>query len=684
MIAAPRSILLIAAGLVAAVSVVYFNSGRGAFVFDDHAAILENASIRRLWPLTEALSPPAGGLAVSGRPVVNLSLAFNYAWGGMNPAGYHVVNGVIHALAALVLFGVVRRTWAKRSQVENEATLLAGGVALLWALHPLQTAAVTYVVQRAESLAGLFYLLVLYGFVRATEGMRVPGSEFRVPGLETGDSRVNRRQLGTRNPEPGTPKPEPGPARAGARRWLVLSVGACVLGVATKETLVTAPLVVLLYDRTFVAGSFHAAWSRRRAYYLALAGTWLLLCAWMAGADGRGGTVGFAAGVSPWRYLLTQAEALVLYLKLAVWPHPLVFDYGERLVSGLAEVWPQALSVVALLAGTVVALWRRPTIGFVGAWFFLMLAPTSSIVPIASHTIAEHRMYLPLAAVIVALAVGAQTLLRRRSVGLWLIGLSVGAGALTMARNATYRTEVALWSDTVAKVPTNARAQANLAQALLESGRPAEAATAYETAVQLQPESADLRANLGQVYARLGRSAEAVEQGEAAVRLAPANGIARVNLAEALAQVGRVDEAVAHLAEVRRLQPEAADVAQALADALVQQAQARVRQGRLDDARAAVEEALRVMPGHVEALFTRGNLAAATQDFAPAAEDYRQALALAPDHVGARNNLANVYLVTGRTREAIETYREVLRLRPDDRSVRENLERAEALSGAKR
>lgn len=642
MVAAPRSVPLVALGLLAAVAMAYFNSVGGVFVFDDHAAILENPSVRRLWPLTEALSPPPGGLAVSGRPLVNLSLAFNHALGGTQPAGYHVANAAIHGLAALLLFGIVRRTWTRIGRTERDATFLAGGVALLWALHPLQTAAVTYVVQRAESLAGLFYLLVLYGFVRATETAE---------------------------------------RTASARRWLALSVGACLLGMATKETMATAPVMVLLYDRTFAGGSFRAAWRQRRGYYLALAGTWLLLLGLIFGTAGRGGTVGWAAGISPWRYLLTQAEALTLYLRLAVWPDPLVFDYGERLVSGFAAVWPNALLVVALLAGTAVALRRWPVAGFLGAWFFLVLAPTSSVVPIASHTIAEHRMYLPLAVVIVGLAVMADRWLGRRA-PLGLLALAIGAGALTMARNATYRSEAELWADTVKKAPANARAQANLGQALLETGRLAEAATAYETAARLQPRSAELRANLGQVYARLGRGAEAVEQGEAAVGLAPENAVAHLNLATALAQLGRLDEAVGHFAEARRRQPGDAGVAQAWADARVQQAQARARQGRLDDARGAVEDVLREVPDHVEAWFMRGNLAAAAQDFERAVAAYRHALALAPDHVGARNNLANVFLVTGRTRDAIDAYRDVLRLRPDDRSVRENLQRAEALRAA--
>ena len=642
MIAPSRSVLPIAIGLACAVCVVYFNSLNAPFVFDDRASILENPSIRSLWPITAPLSPPAGGLSVSGRPLVNLSLAFNYAIGGTNPRSYHVFNVLVHALAALTLFGIVRRTWCRAGKSADDAWLIAGAVALLWALHPLQTGAVTYVIQRAEAMMGLLYLFALYSFIR---------------GVEAESS--NRSRL-----------------------WLAASVIGCALGMATKEVMVTAPLMVLLYDRTFVVGGFLAACRRRSGYYLALASTWLVLVFLLFGSPGRGGTAGFDAGISAWRYLLTQAEAVTLYLRLSVWPHPLVFDHGERLVSGITAVWLEVLVVVALLVGTAVALRRRPMLGFLGTWFFLILAPSSSFVPIASHTIAEHRMYLPLAAVVVAIAAATQAWWRRGFVLLLL--LAVIAAGLTIGRNRTYHSEAELWAHTAAQAPTNARAHANLGGALLEAGQLAEAAAAYEQAARLQPKSAEIRANLCHVYARLGRLAEAVTEGRMAIQLAPENAAARINLASVLLQTGRVEEAIEHLTVAHRVHPGAADVARALADALVQQAQTLARGGRIDEARRQAEEALRVAPDHVEAEFLRGNLAAAAQDFGRATTAYRRVLALAPDHVGARNNLANVFLVTGQVREAIDAYREVLRLRPNDRSVQENLQRAQALQAERR
>ncbi len=187
---------------------------------------------------------------------------------------------------------------------------------------------------------------------------------------------------------------------------------------ATKEVMVSAPLVVLLYDRAFVAGSFPDAWRRRWGLYLALAGTWLLLGWLVLSTDNRGGTAGFGTGTGCWPYLYTQFGAICHYLRLCFWPRPLVLDYGPHVEGwarvegwalqcpvGLTTILPCAVVVGLLVAATLVALWRWPKVGFLGAWFLAILAPTSSVMPLADATV-EHRMYLPLAAVVAGVTVG--------------------------------------------------------------------------------------------------------------------------------------------------------------------------------------------------------------------------------------------------------------------------------------
>jgi Tfp pilus assembly protein PilF len=509
-----REILVPVACLVAAALAAYHNSFGGPFVFDDGPSIINNPGLRPPWSLRELLWPSVqGGATVSGRPVVNLTFALNMAFGGQAVRGYHVVNLLIHVLAGLLLFGLIRRTLTQpvlAGRLGAIATSLALAVALLWTVHPLQTESVTYIVQRTESLVGLWYLLTLYALVRGATG--------------------------------------------GGRRWLAVSVAACWLGMATKEVMATAPLVVLLHDRTFVAGSFVEAWRRRRGYYLSLAASWLLLGLLVAAAAGRGGTAGWGTEVSPWTYALTQCEAMVRYLGLVFWPRTQVFDYGTHVVGGLGEVWPQAVVVLALVAGTIWALWRRPVWGFLGAWFLVILAPSSSVVPVASQTMAEHRMYLPLAA---PMALLAGFLFLRLGRLAWVVcGLLVlTAGALTVARNTDYATDHALWADTVAKRPANARAHLNLGLAELAQGDLAGAHRLVSRAIQLAPESAEPHYNLGLILTRQGRLPEAMASYERAIAQAPEHSAAHNNLGNVLFTTGRIEEAGRHYAEAVRLDP---------------------------------------------------------------------------------------------------------------------------------
>jgi tetratricopeptide (TPR) repeat protein len=662
---------------VLAALATFSNSLSAPFMFDDVASIQNNPTIRQLGT---AWSPPPGGTGVSGRPLVNFSLAVNYALGGTDVRGYHALNLAIHILAGLTLFGLGRRTLLRlpvRAQAcrahfqgrSKPAPLpvdgLAFAIALLWTVHPLQTETVTCVIQRTELIVGLCYLLTLYCLVRAVDSVR-------------------------------------------PRFWYVATVVACATGMLSKEVMVSAPLMVLLFDRTFVAGSFRDAWQRRRPWYLGLAGTWILLGFLMGGTLQRGHAVGFGLGVSPWDYALTQCRAIGLYLKLSAWPHPLVVDYGTALVKSPMDVLPQGLLVLLLVGGTMLALWRRPVLGFAGAWFFAILAPSSSIVPLASQTIAEHRMYLPLAAVITLAVLGGQFVVGRRGV-IAFLALAAGLGWIALKRCDAYRSELSLWSDTVASCPGNVRAHNNLGNALYAAGEIPAALGQYEKALRLQPESPESHLNLANSLVQLNRPAEAIGHCEAVLRLDPDSADAHFNLGNALAQLGRMPEAIDHYRAALRTQPTDADVHAALGAAYLKARQfpdaiqeyttalrlqphqpeihhglatALMDNGDTMGAAREYAEAVRLNPAYVEAHFALGNILAGAGRIAAAIDEYKQVLLRAPDHVMARNNLGNALLVAGRVDEAIIEYQEVLRVHPGDASVRENLEEARAMQRA--
>jgi protein O-mannosyl-transferase len=354
-----RAGLLALAGLL-----TYWNSFSGSFVLDDVGSIVENRHIREWWRLGGLLMPERE-LPVAGRPLVNVSFAINYALGGLNVAGYHAWNVAVHLGCALLVFGIVRRTLRLGSLdvwLGGRSLDLAFAIALLWALHPLNTEAVDYVTQRTETMMGLFYLLTMYASVRAARSASWKG-------------------------------------------WPIVAVGSCAAGMACKESMVTAPAMVVLYDCVFIFKSMKDAIRARWRLYGGLAATWVVLALLLASGP-RIHSAGFSAGVSPWTYLLNQTVMMVRYLRLAVWPNSLVVNYGWPLPLTLADVVPQAVMVVALLGATIAALIRRPPLGFLGASFFITLAPTSSVVPIATEVGAERRMYLPLIPLVVLTVVG--------------------------------------------------------------------------------------------------------------------------------------------------------------------------------------------------------------------------------------------------------------------------------------
>lgn len=591
--------------LFIATSTAYRGSLSVPFVFDDLSAVRDNPSIRQLWPLTKplALTPQAGGAGSDGRPLVNLSLALNYAWGGLDVRGYRWFNLVAHVLTGFALWSLVHLTLRRIARTFSVASTgsAAAAVALLWLVHPLHTETLLVAQNRSEIMALLAALVALIALLRSAESVH-------------------------------------------PRRWSLLAIIAGYAGVACKETAVTLPLIALFFDRTFVAGSFRAAWRHRRTLHLGLVSSWLLLAVLVLAQRSRSGTAGFGLGVTAWHYLLTQCQAIFIYLKLSVWPDPLVFDYGLPIVQRWRDVAAQFCALSVLTGATVVALWRRPVWGFFGLAFFALLAPSSSIVPIVTQTMAEHRMYAPLA---VLVAAGVLSLWRIAGPRTWLLLVPSALALITLTtrRTVVYQNELTLWNDTLAYRPENPTAWNNLGNELLNHpGRLAEAITALETAVRLRPDFAEAHYNLGTALLRTSdRLPEAIRELQQAIALKPDAALAYHNLGNALARTP----------------------------------------GRRTDAIAAFEHALRLHPDFPEAYRDLGlTLAATPEDLPRAIECYLAALRLRPDYAAAHNSLANALLqMPGQLDEAINHYEAALRQQPDNADVHSNLGVALAMAG---
>jgi tetratricopeptide (TPR) repeat protein/uncharacterized membrane protein YhaH (DUF805 family) len=517
--------------LVAVAGVAYHNSLGGPFIFDDVMNIRNNFQLRRLWPIWEAMWGPLG-TGVAGRPVVQLSFALNYAVHGLAVTGYHVTNLTLHVVTGLLLYAVLRRTLMSprlEPLFGRDASFLSFLAATALQVHPLLSDSVTYLSGRTEILGALFMLLTLYSAIRAGAS----------------------------------------PSARGRRAWQVWAVVACALGTGCKEILAAAPFLVLLYDWLFTPGSLRAAIRARWPMYAGLFATLALIPFNLHMANFHRSALVTQEHMSSWQYLKVQSEVLVLYLRLSVWPHPLIIDYaGWPTDRTLLQVLPSALGIVALLILTIYLVVRRRPAGYAGAWFFLILAPTSSLLPLPTEIATERRMYLPLMGIVALVVLGLYRLvarLRTNRPGPRMTRAAAATAAVlvpvvgaevygTVVRNETYKDPIALWTDVVQRRPDNPRAYDNLAYEYNGVGEFAKAKAAWQKAVELNPSNYIGLNNLATMYMKEGNDAEAIPRLAAALRVKPDYASPHFNLGRIAYNRGDFAAAERELREAVRLQ----------------------------------------------------------------------------------------------------------------------------------
>ena len=607
--------------IVAGVS-IYLNSLATPFVFDDTKWIVKDRHIYSLSRLPVAM-------AESNRPILILSLAINYALGETNVVGYHIVNVIIHILAALTLFGIVSRTLlANRLQNHDgqSAKYLAFAVAMIWMVHPLHTQAVTYTIQRSESLMGLFYLLTLYCVIRMAQSENT-------------------------------------------YRWTIAAIVVCTLGMGTKEVMVTAPLVVFLYDRTFLSHSFGEALRRRRGLYLGLAATWVVLIGFV-GVNTfvkENTTAGFGMkSVRPWEYMLSQPAVILHYLRLSFWPHPLVLDYWWPIAKKASQIVPAGMAIIGMLAISFWGLWRRSAAGFLGIWFFLILAPSSSVMPI-QDLVFEHRMYLSLAAVVVLVVVlGHEVVIRHsyggRVVAISLLVLVVGAlSVTTIFRNRDYHSEIAIWQNVLKARPRNPRAYTFLGIALNEQKQYEGAIGQLHKAIDLAPGYPAALLNLGIAHKLLGTLDQAKSYYRRAIRSKPDYAEAYYNLALVLQNQGKRKEAIQRYFDALRLDPNHAEAHNNLGRALD-------AQGNSFDALRHYRRAIDLRPDYAKAHNNLGAVLASQGQINEAVKHFQKAVWIDPEYAWAHFNLGTALSAKGDRAMAVEHFREAVRLDPTVKS----------------
>ena len=625
-----------AAVIALAAALVYANSLSAPFIFDDQYSIVENPAIRSL---AAARSQPHN-TPLAGRPVAGLTFAINYAASGLDPAVYRATNVAIHVACALLLFGIVRRTLAlpKLPLFGHAANDLAMAAALLWVVHPLTTDAVTYITQRTESLMALFYLATLYASLRAQPSGHI-------------------------------------------WEWTVAAVLTCALGMGSKESMVTAPLIVVLFDRVFLFNSMRDAFRARWRLYFGLALTWVILVFQLAPTP-RASSAGFATDISVWTYLLNQAVMIVRYLRLVLWPVDLVINYGPPVAYRLADVIPQVAVVTALILATVAAARWNPAAAFLSAWFFITLAPSSSFIPIATEAGAERRMYLPLMAVTTAIVIGLYgwRALRVRTSRTMAAGalaiVAVTVGAATIRRNAEHQSWLTLAETTLDRWPTDA-AYAGVGGELARLRRDEEALPLLRIGARTEPRA---RYNLGITLFNLKHYDESIRELDVLVGTFPMREEvpwARKVMGHAYLRLSRWPDAIAQLRMVLVMTPHDAEARRLLVDAYNSYGVDFAQAGRFDEAIAEFRHALDLDDRNASA---RYNLATALFDKQQLADSFleaERALALDPANADAHHLVGKLLALQGRMSEAIGHLETAMKLRPDDAVIRDDFGRVQ-------
>jgi len=571
----------------------YVRSYGTPFFFDDVSAIVENPHIRQIWPLSESMSWPSQS-PLAGRPIPAFTLAINYAISGSDVWSYHAMNHAIHLLCGLLLFFSTRLILTRAACPARTIDAFAFALASIWLVHPLLSEAVVYTIQRTELLMALFYLLTFFASLKHFEATK---------------SRIG---------------------------WVVLAVIASCLGMASKEVMVSAPLAVLLFDRAFVSGGFVAALRNRRFLYVGLFASWGILLALNLHGP-RSESAGFTVNVSWWEYLLTQSGVLLHYVRLCVLPIGLTVSYDWPLATSLADVWLQGATVVLALAGTIWLLIRHPKIGWACVMFFLLLAPTSSFVPIASEIVAERRMYLPLIFVLALIGYCFRKYLTPR----WAMigGLLISCVLLiwTNFRVNDYRDELTIWQSALKVYPENAHALNGAGYVYLHRDQLSIAESYFRKAIERDPGLVFAYNNLGTTLMQQGKLDEAIAQYQQGIALRDAFPKAHNNLAIAYARKDHLEEAVVHFRKAIEYQPD-------LAPAYLNLGMALGRLKRFNEAEPVCRQATRLLTGQPKARahFQLALCLASLGRLEEAITAVRQAIAIDPTDQQAHRLLAGL------------------------------------------
>jgi tetratricopeptide (TPR) repeat protein len=611
--------------LVALMLIVYLPALRGGFNWDDDAYVTNNLTLRNVLGLSQIW----GQLTATPQyyPLVYTSFWLEYHLWGLNPLGYHVVNVLLHTLAAMLLWRVLVR-------LQVPGAWLAGGI---FALHPVAVESVAWVTERKNVLSGVFYFTAALAYLR--------WQDYRTTAHRTTND------------------------ERGSIILYLLSLALFICALFSKTVTASLPaalLLVMWWKHGRIAG--RDVWPLLP--FFVAGGALGLLTSWLerthVGANGPEWALSF------FDRCLIAGRALWFYAGKLFWPANLTFIYPRWQID--PGIWWQWLFPAAAIA-VVMILWSlRTRIGrgpLVAVLFFAgTLFPAlgfANIYPMRYSFVADHFQYLASAGLIVLATAGLTRLFRPVPFAAVVVPLLLAL--LTWKQSAIYADQKTLWLDTLAKNPAGWMAHNNLGTVLEGEGHIDEALSHYEEAVHLKPDHAEAHNNLGNTFYKKGRTDAAILEYREAIRLKPDYATAYGNLGTALGAQGRNDEAMKQFRESIRLNPLDGRAHYNFGIVLFKNNQA-------DDAIKEFQEAVRLLPDYANARVNLGIALGSAGRLDEAVAQFQEAVRSKPDFAEARSDLGIALLKKGQIDEAINQFQEAIRLKPDDTAARNNLARA--------
>ncbi|MBW2408867.1 MAG: tetratricopeptide repeat protein [Deltaproteobacteria bacterium] len=579
---------------------VYTKTLTGDFIFDDGFNIKYNSHIRIKQITAESLLDAGFKGPAKRRPVPKITFALNYYFHGNNVIGFHMVNILIHIANGLLLYLLVNVTWSTPAlrPYRGKYGWITFFTAFIWLVHPIQTQAVSYMVQRMTSLATMFYVLSLLCYIQAR--------------IETG----NIKKV----------------------IWFCVMPVSGILALGSKEISTTLPFFIFLYEWYFFQ-DLSMTWIKKRipliALVLVLLGIISLM--YLGGHPIEKITSMYANHpVTMTQRVLTQMRVVILYISLLLWPHPgrlnLAHDFqtSHSMLDPATTLLSMAAIIVFVVAAVLTAK-RHRLISFCILWYFGNLVIESSV--IALEPVFEHRNYLPSMFFIFLVVFLFWRYLKPKWLAPLLLCVSVFVCSLwTFERNEVWRSPILMWKDSIKKSPQYSRPYNNLGVALMHMGLNQLAEEQFRRAIEIDPKGARAHTNLGYVLAQQGHFEEAIQHLTKALEIDPKHYEIYNNLGLVMTLQGHYREAIEYFFITVAIKPNYTHAHNNLGKALV-------KEGRLKEAIEHFKIAIDLDPAFEPAY---NNMGMALVDLGHPDEAivyFKKALEIKPDYAAARQNL---------------------------------------------